>query len=290
MASAFRDADGEPPRHTFFYPIEQYDADVLAGIAALCHATRCETEIHLHHDNDTSENLRATLEEGKARFRSHGLLSTDAGGAVRYGFIHGNWALDDSHPEHRACGVRDELTVLRDTGCNADFTMPSAPHRCQTRTINSIYYATDTPAPKSHDTGTPARVGQKPRGDLLLVQGPLGLNWRRRKFGVVPRIENGDLTAANPPTADRIALWREIAVQVGGRPDWIFIKLHTHGGSGRNLEMLLGEPMRRFHELLAREDFQLHYVTAREMVNIIHAAEDGKTGGPGAWRDYKYRL
>jgi hypothetical protein len=54
--------------------------------------------------------------------------------------------------------------------------------------------------------------------------------------------------------------------------------------------MLLGEPMRRFHELLVHQDFQLHYVTAREMVNIIHAAEDGKTGSPGAWRDYRYRL
>jgi hypothetical protein len=290
LAAAFRDSDGEPPRHTFFYPVEQYDPDVLAELASLCHATRCETEIHLHHDNDTVEHLRETLEEGKARLRSHGLLSTDDNDAVRYGFIHGNWALDHSHPEGRACGVANELTVLRDTGCYADFTMPSAPDRCQTRTINSLYYATDTPAPKSHDTGVPARAGKQPNGDLLLVQGPLGLNWRKRKLGVFPRIENGDLTAANPPTADRLRLWRDIAIHVGGRPDWIFVKLHTHGGSGRNLEMLLGEPMRRFHEALVREPVKLHYVTAREMVNILHAAEDGKTGGPGGWRDYKYRL
>jgi hypothetical protein len=35
------------------------------------------------------------------------------------------------------------------------------------------------------------------------------------------------------------------------------------------------------------ERFRLHYVTAREMVNIIHAAEDGKTGNPGQYRNYR---
>src|SRR5688500_3584157 len=47
----FKDADGIPPRHTFFYPIEQYDAEVVGRIADLCHATGSETEVHLHHDN-----------------------------------------------------------------------------------------------------------------------------------------------------------------------------------------------------------------------------------------------
>ena len=72
IADAFRDADGEPPRHTFFYPVEQYDADVVGGIAGICHATHCETEVHLHHDNDTPENRRATLEEGRIRCRGGG--------------------------------------------------------------------------------------------------------------------------------------------------------------------------------------------------------------------------
>jgi hypothetical protein len=30
----------------------------------------------------------------------------------------------------------------------------------------------------------------------------------------------------------------------------------------------------------------LHYVTAREVYNIIKAAEAGKGGDPNAWRDY----
>src|SRR3546814_3205543 len=64
-------------------------------------------------------------------------------------------------------GLDNELTLLRELDCYADFTMPSAPSPTQTTTINSIYYATDDPVrPKSHDTSTPARVGVPGRGDL----------------------------------------------------------------------------------------------------------------------------
>src|SRR5437773_1937139 len=42
----FTDADGVRPRHTFFYPIEQYDRDILASIAELCSLTGGEVEIH----------------------------------------------------------------------------------------------------------------------------------------------------------------------------------------------------------------------------------------------------
>ena len=198
-------------------------------------------------------------------------------------------------PGRDRCGVRNELRVLRDAGCFADLTLPSAPSRTQTRTINSIYYGTSTGAAKSHDLGVPARVGAGPSGDLLLVQGPLGLNWAWRKFGVLPRIDNADLTAANPPTLDRLKLWLDLQIHVQGRPEWVFVKLHTHGAPSPNREMLLGEPMRRFHASLARfiaeqpDRFALHYVTARELVNMVHAAEDGKFGSPGAYRDYKFR-
>jgi len=32
---------------------------------------------------------------------------------------------------------------------------------------------------------------------------------------------------------------------------------------------------------------KLHYVSAREMVNMIRAAEAGKSGNPGDYRDYE---
>ncbi|NIP93626.1 MAG: hypothetical protein GWO24_09280, partial [Akkermansiaceae bacterium] len=110
--------------------------------------------------------------------------------------------------------------------------MPSAPSPTQTRTINSIYFATSSSKPKSHDRGTPAGSGTRPFRDdpskLLMVQGPLGLNWGRRKFGILPRVENGDLTGANPPTRNRLGVWCRIAPRLAARPDTVFLKLHTH--------------------------------------------------------------
>ena len=35
LATRFRDADGRPPRHSFFFPGEQYDAAYLDGLATL---------------------------------------------------------------------------------------------------------------------------------------------------------------------------------------------------------------------------------------------------------------
>ncbi len=308
LIQPFEDADGTRPRHTFFYPIEQYDAEVMAALAELCRRCDGEVEIHLHHDRDTPEHLRETLERGKRELAGHGLLSCDAAGQVRYGFIHGNWALDNSHPQGRHCGVTNELSVLRETGCFGDFTMPSAPDPTQTRIINRLYYARGGDTPKSHDTGTPATVkpaANRPpvtvhaatgnREELLLVQGPLGLNWERRKLGFLPRIENGDLTGNNPPRLDRMRVWHRLGIHVAGRPEWVFIKLHTHGAIPENSGMLLGEPMRQFHQqLLAHYNdgrrFRLHYVSARELVNILHAAEEDHHGNPGQFRDYRYRL
>jgi len=307
LVRPFRDADGRSPRHTFFYPIEQYDAEFLERLEDLCRETGSEIEVHLHHDRDTATGLRDKLERGKDALSRHGGMATDASGRIRFGFIHGNWALANSDPGGRHCGVTDELSVLREAGCYADFTMPSAPHRTQTRTVNQIYYATGNGRSKPHDHGvragvTPATsnlpgtsgMGERVAGELLLVQGPLGLNWERRKLGVLPRVENAELSGANPPTPDRLRLWLQWGIHVAGQPDWIFIKLHTHGGIPPNMRTLLGEAMPRFYEHLLEScspvrGFRVHFVTARELVNIVHAAEDGAVGDAGDYRNYRYR-
>ena len=61
----FADADGRPPRHTFFFPAEQYRREHLDRLSSLCEAGLGEVEIHLHHDRDTSEGLRSALLEFK---------------------------------------------------------------------------------------------------------------------------------------------------------------------------------------------------------------------------------
>src|SRR5262249_14504002 len=144
---------------------------------------------------------------------------------------------------------------------------------------------------KSHDRGEPVTVGGTPSGDLMLVQGVLGFDWSSRKLGILPRIENSDVRAGQPPTAARVDRWVKLAPTVRGRPEWKFIKIHTHGAPEAQAEVLLGEPLERMYDYLATRyndgsRYVLHYVSAREMYNIIKAAESGKTGNPTIYRDY----
>ncbi len=294
LARRHSDADGCHPKHTFFYPEEEYRREHLDAISDLCRQGLGELEVHLHHHDDTEDGLREKL----SRFtrllqREHGAMSTFPGSdRPAWGFIHGNWALDNSLADGSNCGVNNELIILREEGCYADFTLPSAPSSAQTRKINAIYYAKDDPlAPKSHDDGQDVRVGGEPWGDLMIIQGPLMLNWRKRKWGILPRIENGDIRSVNPPTPDRVDLWVEAGIHVRGRPEWLFIKVYTHGTQERDMDCLLGEPIDRMFDYLEQryndgKEYLLHYVTAREMYNIIKAAEAGKSGNPGDYRDF----
>ncbi|MCA9076399.1 MAG: hypothetical protein KDA93_15330 [Planctomycetaceae bacterium] len=278
----FRDFDGRPPQHTYFFPQDEYAPEYLDRLAEVCAAGFGDVEVHLHHDGDTPESLREKLEEFKETLHhKHGLLRRDPEtGEIVYGFIHGNWALCNSRLDGRWCGVDQELTVLLETGCYADFTMPSAPSETQTSTMNSIYYAQDKYGRnKSHDTGIRATVGRtSPESHLLMIQGPLLFDWSSRKFGVIPRIENGDIHHGMSANWDRMQAWLKAGVHVAGRPNWKFVKLFTHGCNERNLETMLGPEMLAFHAELARQAeldrrFRYHYVTAWEMAQLVHQAE-----------------
>lgn len=78
---------------------------------------------------------------------------------------------------------------------------------------------------------------------------------------------------------------------VAWRPEWVFVKVYAHGAPEWNAQTLLGPETAAFHrDLLAAYNdgtrYRLHYVTTREMVNIIHAAEVGRSGNAGAYREY----
>src|SRR5439155_17729038 len=119
-----------------------------------------------HHQDDTAETLRQKLRGAIAQWQEVGALGRwPATERPAFGFIHGNWALDNCRIENgrNFCGVNDELTVLAEEGCYADFTFPALFHMAQPRQVNSIYYAQDDPRrPKSHDRGGPVRVGGQP--------------------------------------------------------------------------------------------------------------------------------
>jgi len=91
----------------------------------------------------------------------------------------------------------------------------------------------------------------------------------------------------------RLSLWKQARVSVLGRPDWLFIKLHCHGMDPTQQDAVIGESFRRFLEELvggaAERKETLHFVSAREMTNILLAACEGREGNPGNYRDYRFK-
>jgi hypothetical protein len=297
---SWRDQEGLSFIHTYFYPAEQYDRGLLDRLAGHCHQGWGEIEIHLHHGMDapdTSENTRRQLTEFRdALVANHGSLCfLDGSSQPRYAFVHGNFALANSAGGF-ACGVDNEMEILADTGCYADFTLPAAGyHPAQIGKVNSLYECSlplDARAP--HRKGMELQVGHSPQVFPLNIQGPLVLDFDRRARNGIGRFENAALTAANPPDMRRLKLWKKAAISVRHRPDWIFIKLHCHSMYPTHQEALMGAPMQQFlAELVAGASERhevIHFVTARQMVNIIWAACDGREGNPGEYRDYRLKL
>ncbi|MBA3765588.1 MAG: hypothetical protein H0W99_01115 [Acidobacteria bacterium] len=296
---AVRDSAGAAFRHTLFYPGEEYQAPLLDRMAQLQADGFGEVEIHLHHGveaPDTAANLRRALTEFRdALAEEHGCLSRMNGvGAPMYGFVHGNLALGNS-AGGRFCGVDEEMQILAETGCYADFTLPSAPDQSQVPRINAIYQC-GGPLDKArpHRSGPSVRVGVRPQLPLIFT-GPLVFNWSRRVKGLpVPRLDDGSLVGNYPLDTARFTNWRNAHIGVRGKPDWLFIKLYCHGFFQKDQAAMIGDGARRSMESLLELSeqtgrFKIHFTTAREAFNIAMAAVDGQTGEPGDYRDYRLR-
>ena len=271
------DSDGNKPVHSYFYPEEEYDEWILDQIQSICKEGMGDVDIHLHHDDDTAENLEKTLIRFKTLLHEkHNLLRKDESGDIVYGFIHGNWALDNSRPDGKWCGVDNEIEVLLKTGCLFDMTMPSAPSDTQTKIINSIYAAKENGCAKSHNTGRHIEKGHwLSKDELLMIQGPLELNWKSRKFGVIPRIESSELSYDAPPSMQRVKLWENSSISIKGKEEHVFIKLHTHGLEEQNIDMFFN--LNGFDTLWScleqefrdKDNYKLHYVSAWDMYQKI---------------------
>lgn len=282
----FRDSTGRPPRHSWFFPGEEYRPYFLDRLGELCRRGFGEVEFHLHHEGDTAATVEAKICDGLGLIGQHGHLSRDASGGFRWAFIHGNWSLANGRPDGRWCGVDDELLVLHRLGCYVDLTFPSAPDRCQPNKVNQIYWPVgDLSQRRSYEHGERARVGAHYDDRLLLITGPLAL----ARKGVGIRLENGALTGDDPPTATRVETWVDQRIHVEGRPEWVFVKVHTHGAIETTATSLLGAGGNALHEALqaqTRRGWKLHYVTAREMYNVARAAMAGELGDPSEYYDY----
>ena len=272
IARRHADSTGRPPQYTFFYPQEEYRPAFLDSLAEMVRAGIGDVDVHIHHNGEGQQNFVDRMSGFIETLASkHGLLRQFNGRTV-FGFIHGNWALDNSRPDGKWCGLNNEITLLRELGCYGDFTMPSGNSPTQARTVNSIYWVTDDPQrPRSYDHGVPVRPGAPGCGDLLMIPGPLGLRWAER---LVPRLETGEIARQDLATPYRVKRWLELAPRIGGD---IFLKLHTHGTQEMNSSaLLLNGGLERLFTLLAEEcrrrQYELRYVPAWQMRQAVDAA------------------
>lgn len=289
LAGGFRDGDGRAPQHSFFFPGEEYRPEYFDLLDDLVKRGAGEVELHLHHDHDTEAELRQKILRYLELYGQRGHFSRATDGRYRYAFIHGNWALANGRPDGQYCGVDAELAVLFETGCYADFTFPSCPDITQPNHVNEVYWPLgDLRRARNYENGRVARVGESFNDRILLVTGPLALSVGSKGK---PRIEYSALQASDPPTPRRVRTWVNQGIHVLGRPEWVFVKVHTHGAPEAQADSLLGEHGRMLHRELASKyndgrDWILHYVTARELYNVARAAMDGHSGNPNDYRDY----
>ena len=282
MADGHRDSYGRKPRHTWFYAYEHRNPQVMTELSEAVRRGYGEIELHWHHGHDTNESFPMKLEQALDWFNSFGaLISIAPGNPVGFGFVHGNWGLDDSRGE-KYCGIRRELDILRRAGCYADFTFPSFGWESQPSKTNSIYYAWDDDDPKSYDRGEDASLGRSQDGAFMIFEGPLSLRLSRQLF------EYGAIDNDDVATKSRVDSWIRTGIGVKGRPEWVFVKIYTHGI--QNEDVVLGHQTDDMYSYLeeryGRGDYRLHYVTAREAFNIVRAAEEGLSGDPDLYRNY----
>ncbi|MCK4856333.1 MAG: hypothetical protein KAT58_00020 [candidate division Zixibacteria bacterium] len=289
------DCYGNPPRRTFYYPIEQFDSTEIEMILSLCRQGYGEIEVQLHHFDNDSTSVTVQLQQGLADFARFGICQTiDEPPLTRFSFVHGNWALDNSraHQSPNPCGVNNEIKILASLGCYLDVTFPAIMTTAQPSRINSIYYVTDDPLEaKSYDDGIAVEVGKPAVGDLMLLEGPLMIDWDDWRFGTHPSIEDGNIFRDYPMFPNRIPLWLKANVHVIGQPNWVFVKLHSHGCRQSDSLALWGPSFDSTLTVLETEyndgeSYMLHYATVREAYNIIRAAAEGKGGNPEFYRDY----
>ncbi len=297
---AVQDVDGTKFRHTNFYPAEQYHPEILGVMAEMQDEGLGDVEVHLHHGverPDNAENLKRSLVEFRDTLAErHKCLSrSDVSDMPMYAFVHGNLALANSCGG-RNCGVDNEMEILRDTGCYADMSLPSAPDESQVPVINQIYECA-LPMNEAAPHRQGIRVAANGREPLLplIFTGPLVFNWTRRIGGLpVPRIDDGALTANQALDAPRFRRWRAANVTVDGRSDWVFVKLYCHGFFDRDQSACIGDEAKRFFGGIVEEGdrsgrYDVHFATAREAFNMTAAAIDGQHGNPGKYRDYRLK-
>lgn len=228
IADKHRDSDGRIPRRSWFYPPHYHRYGALDKLVSLCSRGYGEIVLHLHHGTDrpdSSDNLECTIRRCLEEYGYFGIFGLKKN-IPDYGFIHGNWAFDNSRGG-QYCGVDNELEILIKTGCYADFTHPSLPETTPDQ-MNSIFYAEGKCGrSKSYNTGVLVRKNVHPDG-LMIVQGPLHPIFKGRNPFSLRSIGDA-IDGSVIVNLSRMDKWVQAGISVAEKENWIFIKSHTHG-------------------------------------------------------------
>ncbi len=284
LASDHTDSDSVHLKMTFALHSLYSDSVEFSILSQWCGDQSSELELLLPCEVLKGRLFREALHRSVKRLNSLGWARTiDA--EIRLAVVR-----ERCENEHEWISLQRQIRALKDIGCYADMSFPDIGIRDQPVRINTICYMSSVASDPFVDRMA-LRTGEVGIGDLVVIDGPLLIDWTdwRHRFG--PLVEDGRLTPMNPPDPCRAGSWIRANVHVIGQPNWIFAKLKI-------AEVSNVASVRKFREWLDRtltyletmyrdnEAYRLHYVTAREMYNISKAAEAGRTGDAGAFRNY----
>ena len=145
------------------------DAAARAALRPILEETQCEFQLHVHHENYTSNatNTKAQTDIGRYLATPEGaaldserfafavqlglnILATETGRTFdRWFFIHGHWALNAS--DDADCRIVDEIEILHRLGCRGDFTCPAGRQHVDPRHAVP-YLCVPANVPKGYDT------------------------------------------------------------------------------------------------------------------------------------------
>lgn len=274
-------------RYTWFYPYDHHVDEIVADLSDMALNGYGEVEFHWHmgitpKNKITLENYPEKLAEAIQWFQQFGAMVTEEENPrTAFAYIAGVWDLDASRKPF-STGLTNQIQVLHDLGCYADFTFSTIGTAAQPDKINSIYYVKDdVTAPKSHNTGTDAEVGKPVDNEFMIFQGPIGIHCNGS-------LEYGAIESDPCFRPERIPRWFEANIHVKGRPEWVFIKVYSHGVQSQKviLEYGMEEMLTALKKYCSDRKIKLHYMTSREAYNVVKAAEAGKTGDPEDYRDF----
>ena len=273
------DSFGNKFKYTWFYAYDHKNGKVLEDLRDFARQGYGEIEFHWHHPTATNKEFTELLDEALVWFKSYGIFSEDSNGRPKFAFIHGNWALDNSQP---ICGVNRELDILVNAGSYADFTFSTIGTPSQPSKINSLYYPVDDDNAKSYNDGIDSAVGVNHVNRLLIFQGPISMSWDGG-------YDYGAVEYYSLPTKKRVERWIAANIHVKDRPEWIFVKVYSHGIQSQKviLNNYLSKMIIDLISVAREKDMMLHFMTAREGFNVVKAAEDKLYGNPEDFKNYK---